>query len=45
MTPAAIRSKVLDVLGTVVPELEPDKLRLDRPIRDELDFRPLVLSK
>ena len=43
MTPAAIRSKVLDVLGTVVPELEPDKLRLDRPIRDELDVDSMDL--
>jgi acyl carrier protein len=43
MTPEAIRSKVLDVLATVVPELEPDKLRLDRPIRDELDVDSMDL--
>ena len=43
MTPEEIRSKVLDVLGSVVPELEPGTLRADRAIRDELDVDSMDL--
>jgi len=38
-----IRKKVLEVLGTVVPELDPDTLPGDRPIRDELDVDSMDL--
>ncbi len=43
MTPEAIRKIVLDVLGAVVPELEPGTLRSDRAIRDELDVDSMDL--
>ena len=43
MSPDEIRSKVLDVLGSVVPELEPNTLRADRAIRDELDVDSMDL--
>ena len=38
MTTDEIRAKILEVLGAVVPELEPAGLRPDRPLRDELDI-------
>lgn len=40
---AAIRAQVLNVLGRIVPELEPDTLRGDRAIRDELDVDSMDL--
>jgi acyl carrier protein len=43
MSPDEIRTKVMEVLGTVVPELEPGTLRADRPIRDELDVDSMDL--
>jgi acyl carrier protein len=43
MTPDQIRKKVLEVLGSVVPELEPGTLRPDRPIREELDVDSMDL--
>ena len=43
MSPDEIRSKVLDVLGSIVPELEPATLRADRAIRDELDVDSMDL--
>ncbi len=38
MTKDEIRAQVLAALVAVVPELEPDELRPDRPLRDELDI-------
>ncbi len=38
MTPDEIRAKVLAALAAVVPELDPNELRPDRPLRDELDI-------
>jgi len=43
MTADQIRKKVLEVLETVVPELEPGTLRPDRAIRDELDVDSMDL--
>ncbi len=43
MSPDEIRGKVLNVLATVVPELEPGTLRADRAIRDELDVDSMDL--
>jgi acyl carrier protein len=33
-----IRTKVVDILGQVVPELEPGELAADAPLRDQLDI-------
>jgi acyl carrier protein len=33
-----IRGKVVEILGQVVPELEPSELRADAPLRDQLDI-------
>jgi len=38
MTRDEIRAQVLAALAAVVPELDPDELRPDRPLRDELDI-------
>ena len=38
MTKDEIRAQVLAALAAVVPELDPDELRSDRPLRDELDI-------
>ena len=38
MTKDEIRAQALAALGAVVPELEPETLRPDRPLRDELDI-------
>jgi acyl carrier protein len=40
---ATVRQKILEVLGTVVPEMEPATLRGNRPIRDELDVDSMDL--
>jgi acyl carrier protein len=38
MTRDEIRAQVLAALAAVVPELDPDELRPDRPLRDEIDI-------
>jgi acyl carrier protein len=38
VTKDEIRAQVLAALAAVVPELEPESLRHDRPLRDELDI-------
>ncbi len=38
MTREMLRKAVLDALATVVPELEPDTLRPDEPLREQLDI-------
>ena len=38
MTRDEIRARVLAALAAVVPELDPDELRPDRPLRDDLDI-------
>ena len=38
MTRDEIRAQVLAALAAVVPELDPDELRPDRPLRDDLDI-------
>ncbi len=43
LDPTAIRARVLDELARVVPELEPDTLPGNRPIRDELDVDSMDL--
>lgn len=39
----AIRTKVLEVLATVVPEMDPATLPGNRPIREELDVDSMDL--
>jgi acyl carrier protein len=38
MTRDEIRTKVVETLGQVVPELEPGELVADTPLRDQLDI-------
>ena len=38
MTREELRRAVLDALGTVAPELDPDALRPDAPLRDQVDL-------
>lgn len=38
MTDAAIRTRTLDALATIVPELDPAHLATDRSLRDQLDI-------
>jgi acyl carrier protein len=38
VTSDEIRGKVVEVLGQVVPELDPSELRADAPLRDQLDI-------
>ena len=38
MTTDEIRAKVVEILGQVVPELDPGELRAGAPLRDELDI-------
>jgi acyl carrier protein len=38
VTTDEIRAKVVEILGQVVPELDPGELRADAPLRDELDI-------
>jgi len=38
MDEARIRREVLEALRGIAPELEPDSLRGDRPLRDEVDL-------
>ena len=38
MTTDEIRAKVVEILGQVVPELDPSELRADVPLREELDI-------
>jgi acyl carrier protein len=38
MTNDEIKNKVIEILGNVVPELEPATLKPDRNIRDQLDI-------
>jgi acyl carrier protein len=35
---ADIRSRVLDIIHSVAPELEPGDIRADRPLRDQVDL-------
>jgi acyl carrier protein len=38
VTSDEIRGKVVEVLGQVVPELDPSELRADAALRDQLDI-------
>ncbi|WP_375738636.1 acyl carrier protein [Pseudomonas boanensis] len=38
MNDATIRQQVLDALKSVAPEIEPQHLRCDRPLREEVDL-------
>ena len=38
MDEAAIRNEVLQALKSVAPEVEPERLRCDRPLREEVDL-------
>lgn len=38
MNDADIRSRVLDIIHSVAPELEPGDIRADRPLRDQVDL-------
>ena len=38
MTSDDIRGKVIEILGQVVPELDPRELRADAALRDQLDI-------
>lgn len=38
MDDAQIRREVLEALQSIAPEVEPDSLRGDRPLRDEVDL-------
>lgn len=38
MTSDEIRAKVVEILGQVVPELDPSELRADAALRDQLDI-------
>jgi acyl carrier protein len=38
MTPAAIKTKALELLARIVPELDPQTLRTNQSLRDQLDI-------
>lgn len=38
MDETQIRRQVLEALQAIAPEVEPDSLRSDRPLRDEVDL-------
>ncbi len=38
MNDADIRNRVLEIIGSVAPELEPADIRADRPLRDQVDL-------
>ena len=38
MKPEELKSRVLEILATIAPELEPGELRSDKPLRSQVDL-------